>query len=233
MRKQHDQKLYTSIEDYFALSRVKATLRLKHTKCWTVTGELVEPGDPAGLFPAYTIQDLSVQPFKSIVNVAITGNIEADIAHVVCAIVNHYMSKCKMFYRVWSFDKYIESSYGSAELITIPCNGNVMAMRKSPNSNSYIPIEDQFKINSLEIEIYTGYSDKNGVPIMDNDAVIYDGVIYRITKNLTRNYGWQLVRTDDNASSLKLGDVADFVVVIGSARTEFKMLMQLANTIQF
>src|SRR5574344_121847 len=211
MKNSQNSKLYTTISQSFAVLRCGASKFLKNQKFWTIDGELSESNDN-NLVPAYSLCDLMNIKLKDNFEIPITGNSQVDIQTAISKIIKIMMNINKFPFRVWNGNQYLNCGYGCKQQILIdPCG----------NSREFVLTLDErlseIARNELhEIEIFTGYFDRHGVPIFDHDAVLFNGKIAEIKKENI----WLIHLMENQSSTIipSLQEMSDKISVIGSSR---------------
>jgi len=240
-QQEYERKLYTTPFHGFALQRSGASRHLKCQKYWSPDGKLVELKNHSAMIPAYVLQELMIQPFKGQIEFIVTGNLDADLSHAVHSIVKLEMAKSKMMFRCWSFDRYIDCGvFTSKQAVVFDSSGRPLLMNVQKNSFGVprmVLSDDDYKLKSLEIERFTGYMDKNYVPIMENDVVMLFDDIFSIKAGMANNSGWELMPLAGSSVPMLLTDfidgslIANQTAVIGSARMDGDLINSLRKLV--
>lgn len=244
MNEKYENKLFSTVFQSFALQRSGATRFLKNQKCWTLDGELVDRIDHRAMFPAYVIQELMVPLYKNQIEFVITGNSEIDIAHTVHAIVKFELQQSKFNFRCWMFNKYIDCAiFGqSGYCVIFDCTGRpfIASIQKNRGKLPILSLsDDDNTLKALEIEKFTGYMDRNFVPIVENDVVLLNDELFVIKSGLLNNSGWELSPLSKEGFSPYLlsdsndkGIIAGQVTVLGSKRIDQNILEAIKKMIE-
>lgn len=218
----HENLLYSSMSQGFALVRTGAYLRLKNSKCWGSDGAITTA---MGICPAYTIHELLNIKFEETFELEISGNARLDLAMAVKKIVDRQLRLSPFPFRVWNSGRYVQCGPGSQMQIVINSCGSPTCLKRTSQGLKEEPA------NNLIIEPYLFMCDHFGVPIFDCDAVLAGKEIMRVRKTIN---GVQLFRMEDAAccsASLDVYSERMRCAVIGSSRFDLEILRKIAEAI--
>lgn len=217
--------LYTTVSNGFALIRSGASRFLKSSRSWSLEGWPVDNRSPNALCPAYTLQELSDAKMKHSVDVEVTGNSAADIASAVRKIVSESMKEFQFPFRVYRNGKYEECGYGSSLQILLDPSGHIRMFRRTIRG-----IEEVNECDGIVVEPFTGYFDQHGVPIIDNDAVLVEGSIMRVSR---LEGSWMVSPMDGSENMSRMLAVSrTSASVLGPSRYDFGILSGIAKLIK-